>query len=233
MLVGHPSSSIPFYFCGKQSNIKDMAPRPNLYPLKTPKNMSFPSELQDNPNVSSETTRREGRRTGPSVPPPLAYTEFLRALSPAFGSPEPPSTAGVTRWHFGRPLPSPVSMPSSASSGSSFHGSESVRRGPMSVPQSPMTLAPRSAHGLGPVRRMPISPHYLYSPATTESPQSPYTVRTTLSPAEWRRRYTDSPASPYGRTVQIQHVVTHTVTFKRAPSLEPPPKGKRRRTHDS
>ncbi|KAF9893576.1 hypothetical protein FE257_010888 [Aspergillus nanangensis] len=203
-----------------------MAPRPNLYPIQTSKTIVYPSELQG-PSTSSSTSSKREDSNGPSVPPPLAYTEFLRALSPAFGSPEP-ATAGATRWSFGRPLPSPISMPSTSSSASFPRRTVSGKRtSSMSVPHSP---ALRSASSIGPIRRIRMSPTYMYSPASTESPQSPYMIRTPLSPAEWRRRYAESPD---GRTISIQQVVTHTITLKRTPSLDPPPKGKRRRTHES
>ncbi|KAK9584164.1 hypothetical protein V6Z90_006714 [Aspergillus fumigatus] len=41
------------------------------------------------------------------------------------------------------------------------------------------------------------------------------------------------PRSAREGSLSIQHIVTHTVTLKRAPSLDPPPKGKRRRTDKS
>lgn len=208
-----------------------MAPRPNLYPLKTSKSIVYPSELQNPRTTDCEATKRDGN--GPSVPPPLAYTEFLRALSPAFGSPEP-ATSGVTRWSFGRPLPSPVSLPSTSSSATfPSRGSSRQRTSTVSVPPSPMS-APRSASSSG-VRRFRMSsayPYSPYSPASTQSPQTPHIIRTPLSPAEWRRLYADMPNSSSGRTVSIHHVVTHTITLKRAPALAAPPKGKRRRTHE-
>ncbi|KAF5860921.1 hypothetical protein ETB97_000900 [Aspergillus alliaceus] len=205
-----------------------MAPRPNLYPLQTSKDIIFPSELQESiPANNQESSERE-EGSGPSVPPPLAYTEFLRALSPAFGGSDGPDPV-TTRWSFGRPLSSPSSIPSSASS-ASFEPGDTARDSPTSVPASPVAT-PRSASGAGPLRRFRVPPPYL-SPIT-ESPQTPYMARTTLSPADWRPRRVESQNGANGRTITIQHIITHTITLKHAPSLDPAPRGKRRRTHDS
>jgi hypothetical protein len=65
------------------------------------------------------------------------------------------------------------------------------------------------------------------------SPYSPYSIQSPYSPSELRLRCTESPRSAREGSVSIQHIITRTVTFKRAPSLEPPPKGKRRRTNES
>ncbi|KAH8423041.1 uncharacterized protein LDX57_000797 [Aspergillus melleus] len=209
-----------------------MAPRPNLYPLKTSKNMVFPSELHENPLAKKNDEDNEEERTGPSVPPPLAYTEFLRALSPVFASPDG-NFSSCPRWTYSRAPPSPVSLPSATSNRATFAAGEAVRNSPASsIPPSPLS-APRSASSAGgPVRRVRTAPSFMYSPAG-ESPQSPYAYRRPYSPNEWRLRYADPPHAAQGRTISIQHIVTHTVTLKHAPPpLAPPPKGKRRRTNN-
>ncbi|GKZ83592.1 hypothetical protein AnigIFM56816_008687 [Aspergillus niger] len=58
-------------------------------------------------------------------------------------------------------------------------------------------------------------------------------LRTPYTPADRRSRLSETSDTSNGRTITIQHVVTHTITLKRAPSLDPPPKGKRRRTSES
>ncbi|KAE8150768.1 hypothetical protein BDV25DRAFT_106309 [Aspergillus avenaceus] len=202
-----------------------MAPRPELFPLKTSKDIIFPSELQEPPS-NLNVTRREG--SGPSVPPPLAYTEFLRALSPAFGSPDGPDPV-TTRWSFGRPLSSPSSAPSSASS-ASFQQDDAARDIPALAPSSP-DATPRSANEAGPLRRFHVPPPYI--PATNESPRSPYMLRAPVSPANRRLRRTETQSGINERQLTVQHIITHTITFKHTPSLDPAPRGKRRRTHDS
>lgn len=214
-----------------------MAPRPELHPLKTPKDITFPSELQEqlrpaNPSPKCTDTK------GPSVPPPLAYTEFLKAMSPAFGSPQ---SAGYQH----KQIPSPSSLPSTASTTSSFPGDAPAKRPQShtqtrtysqthtrtrSGPTTPLNV-PRSAAepSHSNLRRLRMSPSYLHSPGTADSPKSAHTVRSPYPPLERKVRYVESPPSTGGRSVTIQHVVTHTVTLKRVPSLAPPPKGKKRR----
>lgn len=206
-----------------------MAPRPILYPLKTSKSVIYPSELRDTSPATTETSQRESGN-GPSVPPPRAYTEFLRALSPCYASPEG-INASYTRWMRGRALPSPVSLPSTATT-VSFPTSNTSKSSPISVSPSPVP-APQSAREPGSVRRLRISPPFVLSPTTAESPRSPFTVRTPYTPADRRSRLSETSDTSNGRTITIQHVVTHTITLKRAPSLDPPPKGKRRRTSES
>ncbi|KAL4804836.1 hypothetical protein BDV18DRAFT_142638 [Aspergillus unguis] len=219
-----------------------MAPRPELYPLQTPKHITFPSELQEFLQPANPPSARCTDTKGPSVPPPLAYTEFLKALSPAFGSPSgsistPYSSSSYT---FNKQLPSPKSLPSTASSTSfSSESAPSTGRGmrtharTRSGPPSALS-APRSATETShsSFRRIRMSP-YLYSPAEVDSPKSAHPVRSPYPPVERRVRYVDSPASAGGRSITIQQIVTHTVTLKRVPSLAPPPKGKRRRTSQS
>ncbi|KAB8070094.1 hypothetical protein BDV29DRAFT_181558 [Aspergillus leporis] len=205
-----------------------MAPRPNLYPLQTSKDIIFPSELQGPSSTNTANTNMREEGSGPSVPPPLAYTEFLRALSPAFGSPDGPDPT-TTRWSFGRPLASPASMPSTAST-TPFQPGDEVRDSSTPVPPSP-AATPRSAGSAGPLRRFRVPPPYVSS--DTESPQTPYMIRTQLSPADWRLRRVESSSGASGRTITVQHIITHTITLKHAPSLDPAPRGKRRRTQDS
>ncbi|KAL4905345.1 hypothetical protein BDW74DRAFT_152468 [Aspergillus multicolor] len=215
-----------------------MAPRPELHPLKTPKHITFPSELQEYLRPSNpEPTCTDGNGKGPSVPPPLAYTEFLKALSPAFGSPQSATTGYSSSGssYLNKQLPSPQSIPSTASSTTTFP-SEAGRTTSThtythtrthSGPPTPLN-APRSAVESS-YRRVRMSPSYIYSPVAVDSPKSAHPVRSPYAPVERRVRYVESPSDPAGRVITIQHVVTHTVTLKRVPSLAPPPKGKKRR----
>ncbi|KAL3446474.1 hypothetical protein BJX65DRAFT_308898 [Aspergillus insuetus] len=207
-----------------------MAPRPELYPLKTPSQMAFPSELQEYLRATSnpEPTRRTDAK-GPSVPPPIAYTEFLKALSPAYGSPPLSATAAYSSASFSKQAPSPISIPSTAST-SSFPGDMAYTR-PYGrhIPHSPQGV-PRSAGDAGPIRRIRMSPTYHYSPGFVESPKSAHpSARSPYPPIERKVRYVESPTTTGERSITIQHVITHTVTYKRVPSLAAPPKGKRRR----
>lgn len=216
-----------------------MAPRPELYPLKTPKDITFPSELQEQLQPPTPSPRCTDNK-GPSVPPPLAYTEFLKALSPAFGSPSEAATTPCTSSSssLNKQLPSPRSLPSTASS-TSFSGESAPGQGSKthartrSGPPTPLSAPRSAAEPSHPTcRRLRLSPSYLYSPAA-DSPGSAHPVRSPYPPAERRVRYVESPASAGGRSITIQHVVTHTVTLKRVPSLAPPPKGKRRKVNQN
>ncbi|RDW69086.1 uncharacterized protein DSM5745_08846 [Aspergillus mulundensis] len=206
-----------------------MAPRPELYPLQTPKHIIFPSELQEYLRPGNPEPARCNDGKGPSVPPPLAYTEFLKALSPAFGS--PPESA-KTLYSYNKQLPSPQSLPSTAST-TSFPGDTAAaapktHKRTRSGPPTPLNVS-RSAAESGQIRRLRMSPSYLYSPAALDSPKSAHAVRSPYPPVERRVRYTESLSGAASRSITIQHIVTHTVTLKRVPSLAPPPKGKRRR----
>ncbi|KAL4998267.1 hypothetical protein BDV10DRAFT_167629 [Aspergillus recurvatus] len=214
-----------------------MAPRPELYHLQTPKHITFPSELQEYLRGSNPTPARCTDGQGPSVPPPLAYTEFLKALSPIFGSP-PESATTPYSCSFNKQLPSPQSLPSTTST-TSFPSdtattvtAQKTHRRTRSGPPTPLNV-PRSATEAGQLRRLRMSPSYLYSPGAVDSPKSAHAIRSPYPPLERRMRYVDSPSSTSGRSITIQHIVTHTVTLKRVPSLAPPPKGKRRRMNQA
>ncbi|PYH42644.1 uncharacterized protein BP01DRAFT_346540 [Aspergillus saccharolyticus JOP 1030-1] len=206
-----------------------MAPRPALYPLKTPKGVTFPSELQDDLPFGSEINQQDAG-DGPSVLPPQAYTDFLRALSPVYAGSEG-LNASYTKWMMSKTLPSPVSLPSTAST-SSFPGDGEAKTSPTLIPPSPVISARPSKESSSLRRLRPLS-QYPYSPISAESPRSPFTVRPPYCPADRRARSIDTTNASSGRIITIQHIVTRTVTLKRTPALEAPPKGKRRRTSDS
>ncbi|CBF81010.1 predicted protein [Aspergillus nidulans FGSC A4] len=213
-----------------------MAPRPELYHLQTPEHIIFPSELQEYLRGPNPTPARCTDGKGPSVPPPLAYTEFLKALSPVFGSPLESATTPYS-YTFNKQLPSPQSLPSTASTTSFSSDTVTAVRAPKthrrarSGPPTPLNV-PRSAVESGQLRRLRMSPSYPYSPGVVDSPKSAYAVRSPYPPLDRQMRHVGSPAST-GRSITIQHIVTHTVTLKRVPSLAPPPKGKRRRMNQT
>ncbi|RJE23904.1 hypothetical protein PHISCL_03768 [Aspergillus sclerotialis] len=201
-----------------------MAPsKPSLPPLKTPKTMPFPSELYDSPiKESPNSPKREGDDTA-SITPPAAYTEFLQALTPIFGNPK---SAGED-FHKNiaeRRGRSPVSRSSHTANVPFSSGKETKSSAALPSPSQ----TPQSAKPPGPLRRLRI-PTLLYSPATC-SPQSAYSVRSPYSPPEWRRRYLESPRSADEDTFSVRHVMTRTITYRVPPALNPPPKGKRRKT---
>ncbi|KAL2850322.1 hypothetical protein BJY01DRAFT_210031 [Aspergillus pseudoustus] len=210
-----------------------MAPRPELYPLKTPSQLTFPSELQEYLRATSAEPTRQNITRGPSVQPPQAYTEFLKALSPVFGSPSECGSTPYTSYPHQKQIPSPQSLPS-ATSITSFPGevTPSTKAHTSSGHTSP-SYVPRSAVEPRQYRRIRMSPHYVCSPTSADSPKSAHPLRSPYPPVDRRVRYVESPSSAGGRSITIQHIITHTVTLKRVPSLAPPPKGKRRRANQS
>ena len=227
--------------------LSKMAPsKPALRPLKTSKQMTFPSELYYNsPATSDSDTIKKEEGSSTSLSPPSSYTEFLKALTPVFS---PASTGGTT---FPRQTstgpgshPSPISIPSSTTS-STFPAADELSKqnktgSPSVPPPSPApTSVPLSAKPptLGPVARLRQPPPYTaYSPSPSpvmDSPRTATVIRSPHSPPEWRIRYVESPKSANKSSFTVQHVVTTTITFKRSPPVGPPPKGKRKRTTES
>lgn len=214
-----------------------MAPsKPVLHPLKTPKSMTFPSEMHGSPlTAGSETIKREQGGSATPITPPLAYTEFLKALTPAF-SPASASTE-FPRFTFEKRRPSPISIPSSATSTPLSAGpkttSAAIPPPSPAVAPSPAAASPQSAKLPTTLRRLRIPPSCVWSPVS-DSPQSARTARSPFSPSDWKVRYIETPRSAGEKSVSVRQVVTRTVTYKRTP-LDPPPKGKakRRKTSES
>ncbi|KAJ5095897.1 hypothetical protein NUU61_005253 [Penicillium alfredii] len=207
-----------------------MAPsKPVLHPLKTPKSMTFPSEMHDSPlTAGSEPIKREEGGSATPITPPLAYTEFLKALTPAF-SPASASTE-FRRFTFEKRRPSPISIPSSATSTPLSAGPKTTSAA--IPPPSPAVASPQSAKlPTTTLRRLRIPPSCAWSPVS-DSPQSARTIRSPFSPSDWKVRYVETPRSAGGKSVSVRQVVTRTVTYKRTP-LDPPPKGKGKRRKTS
>ncbi|BDD61294.1 hypothetical protein MPDQ_001354 [Monascus purpureus] len=221
-----------------------MAPaKPVLPPLKTPKNSTFPSEIHDGgpgagPHSANMLKSPEGQST--PITPPVAYTEFLKALTPVFS----PLSAGasfpslqIERTRDGNSSNATTwsaSQPSSAVSGSFSLGSGSLRSVTSPLPPPTPCTAPLPAgagndksRGRG-LRHLRIPPSLKLSPTAVDSPRSATSIRSPFSPSTWKLRYSDSPWSAGPTPVSVRQVITRTVTFKRT-QLEAPPKGKRRK----
>ncbi|CRG90162.1 hypothetical protein PISL3812_07204 [Talaromyces islandicus] len=203
-----------------------MAPtKPTLHPLKTPKNTTFPSEIQSATPSSISDTKREPMST--PITPPLAYTEFLKAMTPVFTSPVSPGVS-FPRYPIEK-ANTPTSQPASATFPSFPKGESAVK----SATFPPKYLhAPHSAKPSTGRRRMKVSPiktSFKGASTTTKSPRSASALRSPYSQSEWKLQYVETPVSACGKSVSVKQVVTRTVTYKRTP-LEQPPKGKRRKT---
>ncbi|KAH8700281.1 hypothetical protein BGW36DRAFT_126130 [Talaromyces proteolyticus] len=212
-----------------------MAPtKPILHPLKTPKSTTFPSEIHDGPASARPDIKHEDSSATP-ISPPLAYTEFLKALTPVFNSPMSPAMS-FPKFPIEKSR-TPTSQPSTASS-ASFPSSDFIKSATIS-PQSPM-----SAKSFSGRRRLRISTAKVcgktFSPTTpaTDSPLSALSALSAtsmcspFSPSDWKLHYSDVSRNSTGKPVSVRQVVTRTVTYKRTP-LDPPPRGKRRKTGES
>ncbi|KAJ5733348.1 hypothetical protein N7533_012937 [Penicillium manginii] len=230
------------------------APKPDLHPLKTPKSFTFPSEIQNDPKPCSPRVIKQEDNVESPIPTPSAYTEFLNALTPVFAS---PVSAGGSFPKFTFD-PSPTSQPSTATS-PAFSSAPSLKSPSLTLPPpSPRYVKPPSPKGLKELKESKISksPHTLRRlripqslktlstkdlPRTatpmSATPRSASAIHSPFSPTNWKLHYFSSPRSATPRSatstkpVSVRQVVTRTVTYKRTP-LDPPPKGKRRKTHE-
>ncbi|KAL4871356.1 hypothetical protein BDV12DRAFT_164153 [Aspergillus spectabilis] len=220
-----------------------MAPtRPYLPPLRTPKNMTFPSELRDNTYSSLDSPKSVEIKKEPTedtetaITPPSAYTEFLDTFSPIFASPKS-SRANFSKYMLDQPRPSPTSAPPSAVSfphGHSRSNSNSninplKHTSTMPLPSSWCVKSPKSPDTVRHMRLPPPQGH-LYTPVTA-SPLSTHPhlyPRSRPSPSEWRFQQLQSPAAE-GGSFSVRQVVTTTITFKVAPRLAAPPAGKKKK----
>ncbi|EXJ96130.1 hypothetical protein A1O1_01256 [Capronia coronata CBS 617.96] len=217
------------------------ATRPVLPPLQTPKTASFPSEIINTP-VSCVSAVIKQESLGTPITPPVAYTEFLKALTPVLVS--PPETGALQRTMSDESTATRDSMTSNASTSSSFESatkSENYKSPSSSIPPTPYTRKNPSA-----LRRLRIPHSPAFSPSTCgPSPRTAVSGMSTgsmlyspFSPADWNldsatRRYFDAPRSACPKPVSVRSVVTRTVTYKRSPPLDPAPKGKKRKIEDS
>jgi len=212
------------------------SPKPTLPQLKTPKSATFPilpSELPKSPLPGRlEVMKQEDDDLKTPSTPPTAYTDFLKALSPAVST---PSTSRSPMFDRYSGKSTPITQPSSAVSCScpspACYG-RSSSSAPM-IPPSPFMRPPNSARTPTSLRRLRIPQSPMWSPAT-DSPKSS-ALRSPFSPADWNidGKRTMPMASPASAThpqksVCVKHVVRRTVTFT-STSLDPAPKGKKRR----
>jgi len=198
--------------------------KPELPALKTPVSATLPSELPRSPVPGWINVIKLEDDIKTPITPPTAYTDFLKALSPAVSSPATGMSFGADRYS-GKSTP--TSQPSTASSGCSCN-CENHKSPTLTVPPSPF-LNPKSARTPTGLRRLRIPQSPVYSPI--DSPLSA-SVRSPFSPTHWaaagKTQYFDAPRSGCHRPVSVKQVVTRTVTYTRTP-LEPAPRGKRRR----
>ena len=210
--------------------------KPTLPTLITPHSAGpvLPSELPRSPVAGwIDFIKQEDDMKTP-ITPPTAYTDFLKALSPALSTPSSSTTCSFSD-KSGKLTP--ISQPSSAGSHCSCKCDSrktSAASAPL-VPPSPfvrpsMSRTP-SARTPTSLRRLRIPQSPMWSPAT-DSPKS-CTMRSPFSPVDWildgKTRYFEQPRSATHRAaVSVKQVVTRTVTYTRTP-LEPAPKGKRRK----
>lgn len=212
------------------------SPKPELAPLKTPKTATLPSQLPRSPASGLLEVVKQEDDTKTPITPPTAYTDFLKALSPAISTPG--SSRSPSFSDKGSPRSTPSTQPSSAGSSclSCTYDPHKSSSAPI-VPPSPFVRPPNSARTPTALRklRIPQSPA-VHSPAT-DSPKSS-AARSPFSPADWvlegKTRYYGSPRSARSgchRPVSVRQVVTRTVTYTRSPvtPLEPAPRGKRRK----
>ncbi|GES61467.1 hypothetical protein ATEIFO6365_0011012600 [Aspergillus terreus] len=212
-----------------------MAPsKPILPRLKTPKNMTFPSELRERTYPSScldavqahEGEKHTDEEADVAITPPAAYTEFLNTFSPIFSSPTK-SRANFSKYMVEKPRPSPTSAPSSATSASFSYDSYANKDAfAGTAPTSAGSWSSKSPNHLRRLRHPP--PSYLYSPVA-QSPRSAMALRSPYSPSSWKLRQLESPAAESCGSFTVRQVVTTTITVRRAPQLAAPPQGKRRK----
>jgi hypothetical protein len=219
-----------------------MAPaKPTLHPLQTPKSATFPSELHKSPLPGTPVAIKQEDGLATPITPPVAYTEFLKTLTPVLTSPLS-ANSNFASFRTDSPKKSPQSFQLLAGSSLDRHksltsplpsSSAPLRPGPLR--SAPLRSAPlRSSRTPTGLRRLRIPPSPTYSPVS-ESPMSAMTIRSPFSAVEWYRdgkfRQLDGPKSATVQPVNVRQVVTRTVTYKRTP-LDPAPKGKRKRTSE-
>ena len=165
------------------------------------------------------------------VTPPTAYTDFLKALSPALSTPASSNSSSFSD-KSGKLTPN--SQPSSAGSTCACTADQKASSSPVAPPTPFVRPTPsRTPSGRTPntLQRLRIPQSPAFSP-TMDSPKSA-AIRSPFSPADWiiegKTRQFASPRSSGGhRPVSVRQVVTRTVTYTRTP-LEPAPRGKRRK----
>ncbi|KAL8736896.1 MAG: hypothetical protein Q9181_002236 [Wetmoreana brouardii] len=205
------------------------SPKPTLPALKTPSSATLPSELPRSPAPGMLDVIKKEDDIKTPITPPQAYTEFLKALSPAISSPGTAGSASFSSSGKSTPSTQPSSAGSSCLSCTYDSHKATSSSAPM-VPPSPYMRPPSSARTPTALRRLRIPHSPVCSPAT-DSPKSA-AMRSPFSPADWyldgKTRFYEPPRTGCHRPVSVRQVVTRTVTYTRTP-LDPAPKGKRRK----
>jgi hypothetical protein len=213
--------------------------KPTLPPLQTPQTASFPSEIVETPLSALPPAIKVEHGLKTPITPPVAYTEFLKALTPILTSPKPTPALPRSLSTESAPARETPTSSQSASSSFSFSRQDTHKFTSASAPPPSSFVRPNSA------ARTPTSLRRLTIPQSPAgSPRSAATMSTTgltsamarspFSPADWNldstgRRYFEQPRSATVRPVSVRSVVTRTVVYKRTPPLEPAPRGKKRK----
>ena len=218
--------------------------KPVLPPLQTPKSASFPSEILASASPMSclsAIIKQEDCMKTP-ITPPLAYTEFLKALTPVLASPAPtsalpsgvPKSSGSDGSSEGRDTP--TSVPSTATSFSSS-GTKDLKSPSIAITPSSPRHRSQSINSPNGLRRLkiPQSPAFSIGSPRSAALSALGSARSPFSPADWgldasgRRFFFEPPRTGCSRPVSVRSVVTRTVTYRRSPPLGPPPPGKKRK----
>ena len=213
--------------------------KPSLPPLQTPQTASFPSEIVETPLSALPPAIKQETGLKTPITPPIAYTEFLKALTPVLISPR--QTPALPRTSSSESAPGRETPTSGHSTASNFSFSRQDTHKTIGAPAPPPSLHVRSnssARTPTSLRRLTIpqspagSPHSAATMSTTGLTSA--MARSPFSPADWNldstgRRYFEQPRSATVRPVSVRSVVTRTVIYKRTPPLDPAPKGKKRK----
>lgn len=216
------------------------SPKPKLPKIKTPTSGPLPSELPRTPAIPRlEVIKQEEEDLKTPITPPTAYTDFLRALSPALSTPSTARSPIFDRLWSGRSTP--ITQPNSAASCTCNPSSAKLEPPPKTassapmIPPSPFMRPPNSARTPTALRRLRIPQSPIWSPASESPHSSCCSMRSPFSSADWNvermKKIYESPRSATGKPVSVRQVVTRTVTYTRSPvtPLDPAPKGKKRR----
>ena len=222
--------------------------RPTLPALITPSSATFPesakfpSQMPRSPLSGDRLEVIKQEDEDPSKTPlttPTAYTDFLKLLSPAVSTPSTSRSPLFDKALNSSGLPTPLTQPGSAAIPNS--PLKTCSSAPLN-PRSPYSMRPpasarslRTPSSVRPRLSIPQSP--VWSPAT-DSPRSS-TLRSAFSPADWsavdaKRKWCESPKTTTATgsdPVCVKQVIKRTITMTRSPvtSLDPAPKGKKRK----
>ncbi|KAJ4554292.1 hypothetical protein HRR78_002696 [Exophiala dermatitidis] len=166
--------------------------RPVLPPLQTPKTASFPSEIINTP-VSCISAMIKQEDVGTPITPPVAYTEFLKALTPVLAS--PPETGALQRSMSDESTCTRESIASTVSTTSSTENlskTDNQKPSPSSVPPTPYSRKNPSA-----LRRLRIPHSPAFSPSTCgPSPRTAISGMSSGTPKGKKRKVEDPEMPP-------------------------------------